>query len=602
MADHLTAYLFEANGAGWPGPDQPVNVLPAHVVLDEEGGIVSLLAFEALGAPRVRCAVALVAPGREAAGPDALEDQRYLRTAAAAHGLLFARPGAAPAAALHRRRFAAPGVVLASIAPGAAGAGALGMLALAATPLECAGALAGRPLARPRPRVVGIRVAGTLPAGAGGAEALARLAVALGRDGRGVVLEYFGDALATLPMPDRIAMAALAPRMLGAVASVFPCDDAAREYLRARGREDDWRRFAGGGESFDRVVDLDLSAVPPARERPETVARLGPLAEDDELRALADELGGAPLPPGARLQLVTGGRAARAALESDGTLERLARAGVAILDAGDAEAAAPLPEGALACADEDAFAAGATPTSIAALAVRLALPGAPLARTVPAPGSAALEAAELLAAPDAPGPVERGAAHRVPAPLPPLEGGLRGEVLARGHGRVTCAELLPWGPRTRALRGDAAALAESWARGLEPEAAARGLARGGGFAATDGEYGLGEPDEDAARATAALGVRAVIAGSFAPAHARALVLCGVVPLRWARPDDAENVAAGDELELPMLSEGLGAGPNVTVRHLGRGVSFGVVHELDTRSLELVRAGGLLGLAPEPGRS
>jgi len=602
VADHLTAFLFEANGAGWPGPDRPVSVSPGHVVLDEEGGVVSLLAFEALGAPRARCPVALVGAGREAAGPDALEDQRYLRTAAAAHGLWFARPGAAPAAALHRRRFAAPGAVLASNAAGAGGAGALGMLALAATPLECAAALAGRPLARPRPRVVGVRVTGALPPGAGGAEALTRLAIALGRDARGVVLEYMGEGVAALAMPDRIAMAALAPRLLGVLASVFPCDEATREYLGARGREDDWRRFVGGGETFDRALDLDLSAVPPARERFATIARIGPLAEDDELRALADALGGGVLPAEARVQLVTGGRAARAALEADGTLERLARAGLAILDAGDAEAGAPLPEGALACGDEDALTAGAVATSVAALAARFAPPATPAARTVPAPGSAALEAAELLAPGELPGPVERGAAHRVPAPLPPLEGGLRGEVLARGRGRVTCAELLPWGPRTRAVRGDAMSLAESWGRGLDAGAAARGLARGGGFAATDGEYGLGEPGEDAARATAALGVRAVIASAFAPAHARALVMCGVVPLRWVRADDAENVGAGDELEMPMLSEMLGSGPRVTVRHLGRGLSFGVVHDLDAGSLELVRAGGLLGLAPEPERT
>lgn len=87
MAKHLTAFLFEANGAGWPGPGRPVSLSPNHVVLDEDGGVVALLAFEALGGGRARCPVALVGPAREAAGPDALEDQRYLRTAAAAFGL-----------------------------------------------------------------------------------------------------------------------------------------------------------------------------------------------------------------------------------------------------------------------------------------------------------------------------------------------------------------------------------------------------------------------------------------------------------------------------------------------------------------------------------
>lgn len=599
MADNLTAFLFEAHGAGWPGPDQPVTVRPGHVVLDEDSGLVALLAFEALGAPSAGGPVVLVVPGREAAGPDALADQRYLQTAAAAFGAWFARPGAGPAAALHRRRFAAPGAALASPAPGGGGAGALGMLALAATPLECAAAMAGRPLSRRRPRVLGVRLAGALPPDAGGAEALARLAGALGREAEGAVLEYFGDGVATLPMAERIAMASLAPRLLGVLASVFPCDDAARDYLAARGREDDWRRFAGA-ESFDRTVELDLSAAAPPRTGEAFAARVGPLAEDDELRVLADALDAQALPAGTRLEVVTGGRAARAALEADGTLERLARAGVTLLDAGDAAAGAALPEGALSCGDEDALDAGTVVSSVGALAARIAPPAGRAARTVAAPGSAVLDAAELLAPGDDAAPIERAASHRVPSPLPPLEGGLRGEVLLRAAGRVACSDLLPWGPRLRALRGDPAALAEHWGRGLDPAAAARGLARGGGLVVATGEYGTGEPAEPAARATAALGVRAVIAASFAPAHARALVMCGVAPLRFVRAGDAANLEAGDELELPMLAERLAAGPRVGVRHLARGLSFTVEHDLDAAACGLVRAGGLFGRPAEAG--
>jgi len=596
VADHLTAFLFEAHGAGWPGADRPASLHPGHVVLDEDSGLVSLLALEALGVECARSAVALVGPGREASGPDALDDQRYLRTAAAAFGLWFARPGAAPAAALHRRRFAAPGGLLASPVPGAAGAGALGMLALAAMPLECAAAMAGHPLVRPRPAVVGVRLSGALPAGAGGVEALEVLVAALGRGAAGAVLEYFGEGLAGLPMPDRIAMASLAPRRLGAVASVFPADDATREYLAARGREEDWRRFTGA-DTFERVVDLDLGAVAPPRGAGPLLARVGPLAEDDELRRLADALAAPEAADRAGLQVVTGGRAARAALEADGTLERLERAGVTLLDSGDTVAGAALPEGMLACGDEEALDAGAVPVSMASLAARCAPEAERTARTVAAPGSAALDPAELLAPGGEARPIERTTAHRRPAPLPPLEGGVRGEVLLCVEGRVRCAELLPWGPRVRARRGDAAALAELWGRGLDPQAASRGLARGGGFVVAGGEYGAGEPAEDAARATAALGVRAVLAPAFAPAHARALLLCGVVPLRLARDDDAANLAAGDELELPHLAERLAAGPRVAVRHLGRGVSFAAMHDLDDDGRALVRAGGLLGLAP-----
>lgn len=601
MAANLTEFLFETHGAGWPDADQPANVSAAHVVLDEDGAVIALLAFEALGEPRVRVPLALVAPARDAAGPDALADLRYLRTAAAAFGLRFARPGAGPAAALHRRRFAAPGSCLASPAAGAAGAGAFGMLAFAATPLECAAALAGRPLLRARPRVLGVRLTGELPAGAGGSEALARLAGLLGADARGAVLEFGGDGLARLPMAERIAMASLAPRVTGAAAALFPCDAATREYLAARGREDDWRRFEGAGGGFDRETEFDLGAVAPPPLAEEAALRVGPFAEDDDLRTLADALASRP-GAGARVQVVIGGRAARAALAADGTLERLAAAGVAVREAGDPEAGVAPAPGTLALGDEDALERGARPASAAALAAALAGESGARARTIAAPGSAALDPAELAAAAEGPAAIERGPAHRVPEPLPPLAGSLRGVVLVRGAGRVTCEQLLPWGPRTRALRGDARALAAQWGRGLDADAAARGLVCGGGFAVADGEWGAGEPAEDAARATAALGVRAVLAGTFADAHHRALVRCGVLPLRWTRTGDAANVESGDELELPMLAEMLAGGGRVTVRHLTRGLSFAVVHDLDARSRAWVLAGGLLGAALETERT
>lgn len=602
MAANLTRFLLETHGAGRPEAGRPVRVSPGHVVLDEDSGVVALLAFEALGGGAVRCPVALVAPDREAAGPDELADQRYLRTAASACGAWFARPGAGPAAALHRRRFAGPGACLASPVQGAAGAGAFGMLVFAASPLECAAVLAGRPLLRAYPPIIGVRVTGMLPAGAGGVEALAALAEGIGRAARGAVLEFHGDGIASLAMADRIAMATLAPRVLGAAASIFPADDEVRDHLSARGRDEDWRRFEGAHEAFDStlILDLETAATPRAGDAP--AVRIGPHAEDDDLRALADALAARTGPPLANVQVVLGGRAMRAALAADGTLERLAGAGVELLVAGDVGAGVPPPEDALACGDEDALDSGATARSATALAALLSGGADVAGRTVAAPGTAALDPAELLPPLTGVTAIERGSGHRVPRPLPGLEGGLRGVVLLRGSGRVTCEELLPWGPRTRAQLGDADALATHWGRGLDPRAAARGLAHGGGFAVTDGEYGVGEPAEAAARATAALGVRAVLAASYGAAHERALVLCGVLPLRWERADDAANVLAGDELELPVLVEVLPAHARVTVRHLTRGLSFGARHALEERDLELVLAGGLLGLALEPERT
>ncbi|HXJ68449.1 MAG TPA: hypothetical protein VNM39_06050, partial [Verrucomicrobiae bacterium] len=150
----LTAFLLSTHGGPhWPAPGTPIEWRPDHVLLDDTDGTVAALAFEATGATRVACERVLVAPQREAVGPDGVEDLRFLQSFANATGATFARPGAGPAGALHRRRFATPGRILASGVVDAAAAGALGMLALPACALECAAASAGEPLLMPRPRV-----------------------------------------------------------------------------------------------------------------------------------------------------------------------------------------------------------------------------------------------------------------------------------------------------------------------------------------------------------------------------------------------------------------------------------------------------------------
>ncbi|MFN8587991.1 MAG: aconitase family protein [Candidatus Eisenbacteria bacterium] len=202
MPGHLTALLWTAHGAGWPELGRPVAVRADQVLLDDELGLVSLLLFEALRESRHACDLALVAPGREASGPDAHEDQRYLLTAAAACGATFVRPGAGLPAAVHRRRYAAPGRSRAATAAGCEGAGAFAMPVLRAGAVELAAALAGEPLVRPRPAVTGVELTGVPRAGVGGAEIVRALGGVAGERARGSALECFGDGLAALPMED----------------------------------------------------------------------------------------------------------------------------------------------------------------------------------------------------------------------------------------------------------------------------------------------------------------------------------------------------------------------------------------------------------------
>ena len=205
-----------------------------------------------------------------------------------------------------------------------------------------------------------------------------------------------------------------------------------------------------------------------------------------------------------------------------------------------------------------------------------------------------LEAAELLDGDGDSALPQHGPAHQVPVRTEAPSGPQRGVLIASLGDDATAARLLPWGPRAHAVRGDARALSQLLFRDLDPLAAARGTAEESGFVSAGARFGAGEPAEAAARALAALGVRAVLALSYAPAMRHHLVLHGVLPLLWRDSDTRDAARVGDELELTGLPEALVLGGRPIVRDLTRGLSLGVRHDLDPQTLELARAGGSLG--------
>ncbi len=587
--------LFASHGAGWPDPGRPVRLRMDHVLLDEDDGLVTLLAFESLGVARHAADVVLVAPALDADGPDARDDLRYLQLAAAAFGATFVRPGAGAPALVHRRGFATPGRTLLGAVAGAGGAGAFAMLALAAGATETAAVLAGEPLRLARPRVVGVRLSGERPAHAGGAEVLEALAARLGGGARDAIVEYLGEGLESLPMADRIAMASLGGARLGARASVFPSDEWTHAWLVEHGREADWRRTGGGGSGFDDEVELDLATIAPCATLEDRV-RFGPLAEDEDLRVLAEvaRAGGSL----ADVHVVVSGRVTRSALAPDGTLEAIEAAGANVSDTAEGRAPWMLESTALVCGDDAEVAAGrARPISAIAFASARGVACAASRASAPRPG-AALEAGECLVAPpagDAPAP-ERTAAHVPPVVPPPFAGSPRGVVLRADRGDVGADDVLALGPRARARRGDAVALAALSSRHADAERADR-VGAAWNVVTAHGRCGEGAPHDSAhdavARACAALGIRVAIARAFAPAHARALAVHGVLPLAWERDSDAAGVAAGDELELPGVGEALAAGDRLVLRDLTAGTVLRTRVALEPEWRAIAAAGGLL---------
>ena len=587
----LTAYLLRLHGGqAWPAPGAPLEWRPDHVLVDDVDGTVAALAFEAAGGTRIACELALVAPQREGSGPDDLEDLRFLQSFASASGAHFVRPGAGSPGAIHRLRFAAPGRVLASTTIDAGAAGALAMLVLPACALECAATMAGEPLLLHRPRVVGVELSGVPDPGVTGLDILLAIERRLAGEGAGAVLEFHGMGLLSLPMADRFTIAARAGTVTGSLAALFPSDDRTRLWMRDCGRDVDWRRLEAGEAAYDTTVALDLSGVRPLRAEGSRVW-VGPFAIDEDVHALGRCLARSPRVHDVTLEVVSSGRVARAGWAEAGTLAALEAAGARVMDradpgatvvpsdavwlGGDPSEDVQRERGVWACA---ALLTGHSPAEAMVSA----------GTATPCPTSVRDDVLE-----PAGGVVEKGAHHKQ-APLPPEhDGPFRAQVLLDAGDDAGAARLLPWGPRAWVARADAEELAASLFRQSDPEAPARARSYGACVVIAGEGYGGGRHSESVARATAALGIRAVIATSYSGGHDRLLALHGVLPLTWLESQDRHEVRRGDELEIPPPGGPQGPGARVAIRHLTRGFSFDVRCDLDVPLRELARAGGLL---------
>jgi aconitate hydratase len=602
-----------------------------HVLGGGRAGLLALRAFSSLGvaAPRVELALASADRGAGPATFETPEELQALHAAALRTGVRFSRPGHGRGDVVHRERFAVPGRILLLAGRRDSSAGALGMLVLAADPVEAAAALAGCPYYLEWPGVRFLKLEGVLPTGIDGHDAWLALAARLGpRGAEGAFLECIGAGVAGLEFPARNAVAG-AGRALHARAVVFPSDEITREALRAQGREPEWKSFpAADPAPDDEVIELDLSALSPrfaphdsvadgrpleeAGEIAIDVVEIGPGVMLSELERLALRLAGRRMRDSVSLIVVPGSRQIMESARERGVLDRLTSAGARVLEPGTSGGAAGTatlrrqglcvgvapdpaadPRAGWWIAGIDACAAACvTGTLRDPRSVDLGSGSSAEPETYPSTGTWIIRP-EAGTNGDTPG-------DDSPAPFPlggVIDAPLRGSVLLIVGDGVAAETILPWGARIRPLLADIDRLAGFAFHSLDEGFAERARRQGGGWVVAGDRFGLGYAREPAALALLALGVRGVIAVSLAPDYRRQLVHAGLLPLRFVVPAERERIVEGDELEIPGLPDALWEGAPLVVRNLTSGTRFTVRHELNTRQLETVASGGLLKRAP-----
>jgi aconitate hydratase len=625
----LLAHLVE----GVLEPGSEIGIRIDQTLTQDATGTMAFLQFEAIGLDRVRpeLSVSYIDHNTLQNGFENADDHRFLQSAAAKFGVRFSRPGNGICHQVHLERFAVPGKTLLGSDSHTPTAGGVGAFALGAGGIDVAMAMGGSPFYLRVPRVVNVRLSGQLPPWVGAKdiilEVLRRITV---RGGAGKVLEYGGDGVSSLSVPERATIANMGAET-GATTSIFPSDHVTRAFLRSQDREDSWMEMAAEpASSYDEVLDMDLSTLAPLVAKPHLpdnvvkVSELEGLAVDqvvigsctnssyEDLMRVAAILKGRTVHPQVSLVIAPGTRQVLRQLASNGALDDILGAGARVLESacGPCVGVGQAPPsggvsvrttnrnflGRSGTKDADVYLVGPETAAITAINGVLSDPrGLGPMPEVRAPGAFQPDDSMiLLPAPSGSEVTLIRGPNIKPCPVGvPVEGDIAGEVLLKVGDNVSTDEIMPAGSAVLPLRSNIPAISRYVFKPLDPTFAARADEAGGGFVVAGNTYGQGSSREHAALAPMYLGVRAVIAKSFARIHRDNLTNFGILPIVFLDPDDYDQIDQGDRLVLVGVLDALESGRPLTVRNLRSGVDAEARIDVTPRQGAVIKVGGLL---------
>jgi aconitate hydratase len=636
MGQSLTRKLLEAHlVSGKTVAGEEIGLRVDQALLTDTNGTMAFLQFEAMGFPRVRPSKVVAYIDHNVYQVDSRnsDDHRYLQTAAGRYGAWFSKPGNGICHQVHFESFSVPGQFVLGTDSHTPLCGSTGMLAIGAGGLDVAVAMGGGPYHVVMPRVTSVWLTGRLRPWVSAKdvimELLRRYTV---RGGSGRIFEYGGPGAATLSLPQRATICNMGAE-LTLTTSVFPSDEATREYFRLLGREADWRPLAPDADAeYDDRIELDLGGLEPLVAMPGSPDRVVPVSEVEgleieqvmvgsctnssweDMQAVTRVLEGRKVAPSVSLVVFPGSHRILEVMAREGLLATLLAAGAAISEptCGACAGIGHVPAsggrslrafnrnfpGRSGTRDDSVYLCSPLTAAVSALTGRISDPrkaGAPPERHWPGsllasvagliPPLSASEAAgtEVLKGPNIK-PVPRGV---------PTEERLSARVLIKLGDKVSTDDISPSGTAVLMFRSNVPAIAEFCFRNVDPDFVARARAAGGGVIVGGEIYGQGSSREAAVLSPLHLGVRAVLAKSFARIHRSNLINWGIAPLEFENPTDADTIERDDVLDFESLRESLAAGTAVAVVNRRTGARFRMRSILSPRERDMLLAGGLL---------
>jgi aconitate hydratase len=639
MGRNIVQKIMEAHlVSGTLNPGSEVGIAIDHTLIQDATGTMALLQFEAMGVPRVRTkrSVAYIDHNTVQIGFESMDDHLFMESACRKFGLYLSRAGNGICHQVNLERFSVPGDTLLGADSHTTTAGGVGMLAIGAGGLDVAVAMAGVPFYLTMPHVLKVELVGELHPWSSAKdiilELLRRMTVS---GGRGKVLEFGGPGVKTLSATQRATITNMCIE-LGGLTGIFPSDEATERYFRAQGREEEWRELHADRDApYDGEMALVLSRIEPLLARPHSPDNVVPVREEqgrkvdqvaigsctnsslEDMLTAAALLRGRMIPPGVSLVVSPGSRQVLLELAQKGALGEMIGAGARILECACGPCVgmgqAPCSGGVcLRTFNRNFPGRSGTPDALVYLvspetAVASALNGAITdPRELGEPVNIAMPERFLvddrMIIPPAPEgedvEIIRGPNIKPLPQFEPLPEDLEGEVLLKLGDDVTTDEILPAGAKILSLRSNIPAIARYVFAGIDPEFASRAQARGGGFLVGGKNYGQGSSREHAALAPRYLGIRAVVARSFARIHKANLINFGILPLEFAHERDQDRFSPGDRLRIENLVPLIREGKSLSLMNATRGFAAKTRLEISARQREILLAGGLLAYSRE----
>ena len=624
----IKAHLVE----GEMKPGEEIAIRIDQTLTQDSTGTMAYLELEATGVDRVKTkrSVAYIDHNMLQSGFENADDHKFIQTIAHKYGVYFSRPGNGICHQVELERFSVPGQTLLGSDSHTPTCGGMGMLAIGAGGLDVAVAMGGAPYYLSMPKIKKVNLIGKLrPFVTAKDIILAVLKELSVKGGVGYIMEYAGEGVKTLTVPERATITNMGAE-LGATTSVFPSDEMTRAFLKAQGREEDYTALEADADAvYAEEITIDLSALEPMAACPhmpdvvKTIQEIGPISVDQvcigsctnssyqDMMRVAAMLKGKKVHPNTSLVISPGSRQVLNMLAENGALADMIAAGARILESscgpcigmGQSPATNAVSVRTFnrnfyarsGTASAQVYLASPEVAAATAIAGVLTDPmGYEADIDVPMPARFSVDDSMILP------PAEDGSKVEVVRgpnikPFPrntALADEFSAKVLLKMEDNITTDHIMPSNAKLLPYRSNIPYLSDYCLAPVDESFPARAKAEGGGVLVGGQNYGQGSSREHAALVPLYLGIKAVIAKSFARIHMANLMNSGILPLTFAKEADYEKIEQGDEIRFTNLKEQVKRGGEIRAEIVGKGEII-LLLDASERYREILLAGGLL---------